>query len=122
MIDSSVWVDAFRKITPAVGRALADLLNHDLALTCGPVLLELKQGVRIHEHRRVIPLLNGIKRLPTLEADWDDSAQLGASLRRKGINLRSMDLLIAQICLRSQIPLFTLDKDFHDIPNLQLLS
>ena len=54
------------------------------------------------------------------EQDWELTGKLDASLRSNGITIPRMDLLIARICLRNNVPLFTLDQHFEAIEGIRL--
>ncbi len=58
--------------------------------------------------------------LPFDEQDWELAGKLDASLRSKGITIPHMDLLIAWVCLRHNVPLFTLDQHFEAIEGIRL--
>jgi predicted nucleic acid-binding protein len=44
--------------------------------------------------------------------DHIDAAALRTRLRRKGVQARTIDVLLAQLCLRHGLLMLTLDKDF----------
>jgi predicted nucleic acid-binding protein len=62
--------------------------------------------------------------LPVVEGFWERAGLLRARLIAKGRKAKLADVLIAQVCLDSDLPLITRDRDFqHFVPvcNLRLL-
>ena len=98
------------------------LLNDDRAVTCGPVLFEISRGLRSAERKRILGLLGALLRLSFEEAIWDAAGNLDALLRKRGLTLPPMDLLVAQLCLHHQVRLFTLDEHFQSVPGLRFFK
>jgi len=121
LIDTSAWIDAFQEKTPWVARRIRTLLEEDRASTCGPVLFEIRRGLKPGERKQVIPLFDALHRLPFKEADWSEAGELDAALRKKGHTLPAMDVLIAHICLKQKASILTLDEHFKLVPGLNIL-
>ncbi|HEX7498951.1 MAG TPA: PIN domain-containing protein [Polyangia bacterium] len=51
--------------------------------------------------------------LPQPTSLWSDAGDLGFALARKGITVKSLDLLIAAYALTNGTPVLTLDRDFR---------
>ncbi len=49
------------------------------------------------------------------------SSRLSNELRKTGKTVPELDLFIAAICIRNNLPLITLDSDFKRIPNLKVI-
>jgi predicted nucleic acid-binding protein len=47
---------------------------------------------------------------------------LDALLRKKGITIPPMDVIIAQVCLHHKVSIFTLDEHFHSISGLKFFE
>ena len=122
MLETSVWIDALRGKTPHSVAVTQTLLNDDRMLICGPVLFEIKRGLRLPDRQKILPLFDALIRLSVDEIVWDAAGDLDAALRKKGITIPPMDVIIAQVCLHHEVPLFTLDEHFHLIPGLQLFE
>lgn len=120
LIDTSVWVEAFHGGNPWVLERVRSLLEEDRAAICGPVEFEIRQGLRDRERERVLPLLEAVPRLEFLESDWAEAGDLGANLRRRGVTVPALDLLIAAVCRRTATSLLTLDKHFRSVEGLSL--
>ena len=122
LLDTSVWIDALRGKTPEIVALTRELLNDDRVLTCGPVIFEINRGLRYSERKRITSLFDALIRLPVEEGVWEQAGDLDASLRRKGITIPPMDILIAQICRHHDVSLFTLDEHFSLVPGLKLFQ
>jgi len=119
VLDTSVWIDAFRGKTPHIVEAAQGLLKDDRILICGPVLFEIKRGLRPPDRKKILPLLDALIRLSVDETVWDAAGDLDASLRKKGITIPPMDVIIAQVCLHHKVALFALDEHFNSISGLK---
>jgi predicted nucleic acid-binding protein len=113
IIDTSAWIAFFRGEGPAAERvdtAIAD----DEAAWCGPVEAELRRGfVSPRERARVLELLSACRWLSQPDALWQDAGDLGYALRRRGLTVRTFDLLIVTYALSHGAAVLTLDSDFH---------
>ena len=92
------------------------VLGADVVVTTGLVLQELLQGfsgpkasARIVERFAALPLVQ-----PTRE-DHVAAAQLRNTCRRSGIQVGTINALIAQLCIRHELTLLSTDKDFDSI-------
>jgi predicted nucleic acid-binding protein len=113
LIDTSAWIAFFRDRGPAAA-AVDQALEDDEAALCGPVLTELRRGFATNaERNRTIPLLSACHHLAQPANLWDEAGDLGFVLARKGITVKTLDLLIATHALLHQIPILTLDSDFR---------
>lgn len=113
LVDTSAWVRFFRgsKVRSAeqVDQALAD----GTAALCGPVVTELRRGVRSRGERAKLLLhLGGCALLDEPARLWDEAGELGFALARRGATVKTLDLLIATYALAHQIPLLSTDADF----------
>ena len=116
-VDTCVWSLAFRRdqvsVAPEV-RALRDALEGgNTVLTTGLILQELLQGFAGPRARKDI--IDRFAALPLLPPDRQDhiaAAELRNRCRRVGVQLGTIDALLAQLCLRHQLTLLTTDNDF----------
>jgi predicted nucleic acid-binding protein len=121
LVDTSAWIAGLRGSLPEVVSLLRQLLADDLAVTCGPVLFEIRRGLRPSERKRILSLFEAMGRLPFREKDWELAGDLDASLRRQGRSLPAADVLIAHLCLKHKVALLTLDDHFAAVPGLRLV-
>ena len=120
MLDTSVWVDALRGRTPTVVDAVRDLLREDRIVRCDVVGAELRVGLRDRERRKVLDLFSAVPNVAVDSGDWEAAGDLGASLRERGVTLPLTDLLVARVCLRHGLELFSLDAHFQHVEGLRL--
>ena len=113
LVDTSAWVDFFRGSEPCASWVDQLLAENQVAI-CGPVVTELRRGLRSdRERRRVLPLLEGCSSLDQPSDLWNEAGELGFALARKGSLVKSLDLLIAVHALAHDVALLTRDKDFE---------
>lgn len=117
LVDTSVWSLAFRRDAtrnePEV-RALRQVLESgDSVITTGLILQELLQGFTGPKARA--GLIERFAALPLLIPDRQDhieAAVLRNQCRRKGVQIGTIDALLAQLCIRHDLLLLTTDRDF----------
>ena len=117
LVDTSVWSLALRRDAEASGpevQHLKDaLLGTDTVVTTGLVLQELLQGF---SGARAAPrIIERFAALPLLQPDREDhvaAAELRNACRRAGIQVGTIDALLAQLCIRHDLTLLSTDKDF----------
>ena len=115
LVDTSAWIAFFRD-QGAVASAVDQALDDDEAALCGPVLTELRRGfTSASERKRTLPLLSACHQLTQPSNLWDEAGDLGFALARKGITVKTLDLLIATHALFHRLPILTLDSDFRAI-------
>lgn len=118
LVDTSVWSLALRRDATdadsapvlALRRALQ---GDDLVVTTGLIVQELLQGVAGPKARDQI--IERFGRLPLVTPDLQDhmsAADLRNTCRRSGVQLGTIDALIAQLCIRHRLLLLTTDLDF----------
>jgi predicted nucleic acid-binding protein len=118
--DTSVWFLAFRRTVPpdmpevkVLVRALGE---GEAVFTTGIVLQELLQGFAGPKAR--VEIVDRFTALPLLIPDRRDhieAATLRNSCRRSGIQVGTIDALLAQLCIRHGLTMVTTDGDFHQI-------
>lgn len=119
-VDTSVWSLAFRRDARSPAgevRALIHALEAGEAIiTTGLILQELLQGFSGLEAREQI--LDRFSALPLLvpdRRDHIDAAALRNHCRRGGIQVGTIDALLAQLCIRHDLTMLTTDGDFRNI-------
>jgi predicted nucleic acid-binding protein len=116
-VDTSVWSLALRRDPPAsraeVGMLVRALEGGETLLTTGLVLQELLQGFAGPKSRSEI--VDRFSALPLLAPDRDDhieAAELRNRCSRKGVQIATIDALLAQLCIRHDLTMLTADDDF----------
>ena len=119
-VDTSVWSLALRRdgpsSAPQVMALVRALENGDPVLTTGLVLQELLQGFSGPKAREQI--IDRFSALPLLAPDRQDHIQASAlrnACRRKGVQVGTIDALLAQLCIRHKLLLLASDHDFDSM-------
>ena len=119
-IDTSVWSLALRHDTPPQTAALRMLVraieSGETLLTTGLVLQELLQGFSGPRARAQI--LDRFSAVPLLVPDREDhiaAAELRNRCRRAGVQVGTIDALLAQLCTRHGLTMLSTDNDFKRI-------
>ena len=119
-VDTSVWSLALRRdgasSAPQVAALVQTIENGEPILTTGLVLQELLQGFSGPKAREQI--LERFAALPLLvpdRADHVEAAALRNLCRRHGIQIGTIDALLAQLCIRHNLLMLTSDHDFQRI-------
>jgi predicted nucleic acid-binding protein len=126
-VDTSVWSLALRRDPPGsepeVGELLRALERGDALITTGLVLQELLQGFSGPKARALIQ--ERFSALPLLVPDRNDhvaAAELRNDCRRRGLQIGTIDALIAQLCVRHGLVLLSTDQDFDGVARLTPLK
>lgn len=116
LIDSSSWIHFFNETCVAQHGFVASVLKEDRGVTCGPVLTEVMRGARNDKERASLKdYFSVLDYRDLLQEDFLDAADLGFSLRRKGLTVKTMDLLIARVAMKHRLILVHDDGDFEFI-------
>ena len=117
LVDTSVWSLALRRDAEATEpevQALKDALQGDeVVVTTGLVLQELLQG--FSGAKAQAQIVQRFAALPLIQPDRDDhvaAADIRNTCRRAGIQIGTIDAVLAQLCIRHELTLLTTDKDF----------
>ena len=122
LVDTTIWIEFFRGRS-RVGDRLETLLMDNFVCTCGMVMFEVLQGIKSEgEKSKILTLLAGLPYVEMTKALWQRAAVLSASLKKSGVSLPLSDIFIATIAIENDLPVFTLDNHFAQIPNLKLHS
>jgi hypothetical protein len=123
LVDTSVWSLALRRDPPEeraeVERLRDALAGGEAVFTTGLVLQELLQGFAGPRARERI--LARFAALPLLVPDRHDhvrAAELRNASRRRGLQLGTIDALLAQLCIRHRLVMLTTDADFERVAAL----
>lgn len=119
-VDTSVWSLALRRDSapeePEVQRLRDALRGGESIHTAGIVLQELLQGCRgpkawerIVERFRALPLL-----VPGRD-DHVKAAELRNKCRQHGVQVGTIDALLAQLCVGRNLTMLSTDQDFSHI-------
>ena len=118
LVDTSVWIDFFRKIssreTELFKRALE---RREQIFITGIIAQEILQGIRQDSQHDSV--LNYLLLFSRIEDEFDDylaAAKIYRILRRRGVTVRSpVDCLIASLAIKQKTYLLHHDSDFTAI-------
>lgn len=127
LVDTSVWSLALRRdgeaTEPEVHELTDALLGSDVVVTTGLVIQELLQG--FSSAKAQAQIIERFAALPLLQPDRDDhigAAILRNTCRQAGVQIGTIDALLAQLAIRHGLTLLTTDKDFtHAAKHCSLL-
>jgi predicted nucleic acid-binding protein len=127
VVDPSVWSLALRRDrppdVPEVAALEGALTEGDLVTTTGLVYQELLQG--FHGPRDQQEIVARFGALPFLAPDRHDhfeAAQLRNRARRRGVQVGTIDAILAQLGIRYELRLLTTDADFARIAEYEPLE
>lgn len=126
-VDTSVWSLAFRRDSetrrPEVDFLAQALESGEQMFTTGLVLQELLQGFSGPRDRAL--LLERFSALPLIAPSRDDhvqAADLRNRCRRKGVQVATIDALLAQLCIRHDLTMLSADADFDRVAQMNPLK
>jgi predicted nucleic acid-binding protein len=120
LIDTSAWIASFKKTgNHELKEFMKQAIVSGLAVTSPIIILELLQGCRSVEERDALRTkLESLDVLPITQDVWEKAYELGFSLRRKGLTIPTVDLIIAALAIESMTLLLHHDDHFEMIvPN-----
>jgi predicted nucleic acid-binding protein len=123
LVDTSVWIEVFRK--PA-RLALEKHIDFDEVVTCLPVVQEVLQGFKderayaiARESMYALPMIDS----PLTDRVVDQAVELYRSARRAGITVRSsVDCLIAASAIRHGVGVLHRDRDYDELAKISPLQ
>lgn len=119
-VDTSAWSLALRRDppldAPVVSRLRVALETGEAVVTTGIVLQELLQG--FHGARARAAIIERFAALPMVVPDRADhiaAAELRTLCGQRGVQVATIDALLAAICIRHDLTMLTADRDFQHI-------
>jgi predicted nucleic acid-binding protein len=117
LVDTSVWSLAFRRdnesLAPQVTALQAALSGGESVVTTGLILQELLQGFSgARAHKELVQRFAVLPLIVPDRRDYIDAADLCNLCRRSGVQLGTIDALLAQLCIRHVLTMLTTDGDF----------
>jgi predicted nucleic acid-binding protein len=113
LVDTSAWIVSFKKKgNDEVKEFLKHSLQEGTAATNELIVLELLQGCKNRKEFQNLKMrLESLDRVEITKETWERTFSLGFSLRRKGITIPTVDLVVA--CLAMENDCFLLHHDKH---------
>jgi len=115
LVDTSAWIVNFRKSGyEHLKKDLVAALDTFSVVTTNIVILELLQGcLNRNEYDAMQARLNVLEPLPISDAVWSVAYTTGYELRRKGITVSTVDIIIAAAAKIHNCSLLHHDKHFR---------
>lgn len=125
-VDTSVWSLALRRDAsagPEVQR-LRDALNDGESIgTTGLVLQELLQGIRGPKAPALVAeRFAAADWVSPTRIDHVEAANIRNACRRRGVQVGTIDALLAQLCIGRNLTMLTTDRDFEHVASLTPLE
>ena len=118
IVDTSVWVDAFRNPSSPVAFALTRLIDADEACVALPVRLELSSGLRRDLRPMVRRALTALPVVVPTEETWQTVESWIDIAADAGQRFAIIDLLIAALAHDLTGLVWSLDRDFERMADL----
>ena len=115
--DTSAWIEFLRGTGSISAGRLRRAIVEQEVIVIDPILLEVMAGARRSAVSRTQRLLEAqYHQALSPKRDWLDAATIYRELRWRGVTLRSqMDVLIAAVAIRLDVPVLHHDRDFDYI-------
>jgi predicted nucleic acid-binding protein len=115
LVDTSVWIDFFRKKEPCYSRVLK-LIDEDRICCTGIVLAELVQGAKSRDEIKVLKGFTSVFSFLEESARlWEKAGELAFLLRKAGKQIGLADCYIAGAAQMDKAGILTLDNHFVTI-------
>ena len=119
LVDTSVWSLAYRRDAPPdvpqVAVLRSALVNGEYVAITGMVLLELLRGfIPPRAQERILTDLAPLGLIEPSRDDYIEAARLANACRQAGVQLGSVDALLAQLAIANDLELLTTDRDFEN--------
>lgn len=116
LIDTSVWIEFFRKKRSDVSSKLKEYLRLNLTCYVGPIAVELYQGAKTDKEIQVVDqLLATIEYVEISRKHYLHAGRISQKAAREGKIFSTIDMIIAVVAHDESLTLFSLDHHFQDI-------
>ncbi len=113
VIDSSVWIEYFRKGNSH--EKVDFLIDEDLIVINDLILAELTPFLKMRKQNKLIKLLHNISKLK-IKINWDQLIDFQYLCLQNGLNgVGIPDLIIVQNAIQNDSMIYSLDKHFSNI-------
>ncbi len=113
IVDTSVWVEYFRKGNDF--EKVDFLIDENIVVINELILTELIPFLKLRNHLKLINLLKNINCKP-ITINWDHLVEIQYHCLKKGINgVGIPDLIIAQNAIQNKCKIYSLDNHFDEM-------
>jgi predicted nucleic acid-binding protein len=122
LVDSSFFIACYRRNADPFRLLNQSNFGYEF-YSCGVVMMEVCRGIRAKRlydaARRDFAVMCWV---PTTEKIWSEATELARNLAARGVTMQLTDLVIAASALSADATVLTLDSDFRQVPELQVLD
>ncbi len=122
VVDTSVWVSAFRSAKTENARVLRELLDDDEVALAAPVRVELLVGLSRRDQAATRQALSALPVIYPAQPNWRTIDNWVEIASRIGERFGFADLLIGAIASDNRLPIWSLDQDFSRMARLGWLK
>jgi predicted nucleic acid-binding protein len=115
LVDTCIFIDFFRDRESPHAHTLMKLMEAQRVALSPFVKLELLQGVRKSERKKLSDLLQALEQAPVTDDLFKTAEVLLPASQGQGLTIGLVDFLIAIQSLALELPLFTCDKTLHKL-------
>ena len=119
--DTCIWVE-FLRSKSEISNRLRDLISINAVASVGIIIAELLQGTRSEKERRIIvEIFESFESIEMTKEIWIETGMLANNLRLKGKTVPLSDIAIACCAKKKGYKVFTIDKHFQIIPDIEII-
>lgn len=117
LVDTSAWIKSFKKSSPEPLKILLkEAIDNNRIISNSLIILELLQGCKTQKEFDLLKArLECLEICPLEDLSWDSIYRLSFSLRRKGITVSTIDLILASVAIEKKYILLHHDHHFRMI-------
>jgi len=116
LIDTSVWIEFFRKRESPVSLNIREWLKLNQVYYTGPIVVELYQGAKTTKEIQIInQLLDTINYVDITREHYHHAGLTSQKAARDGKIFSTIDMIIAAVAHDENLSLFSLDHHFLEI-------
>jgi len=116
LIDTSVWIEFFRKRESPVSLNIREWLKLNQVYYTGPIVVELYQGAKTTKEIQIInQLLDTINYVDITREHYHHAGLTSQKAARDGKMFSTIDMIIAAVVHDENLSLFSLDHHFLEI-------
>ena len=116
LIDTSIWVDFFRKKNSAVSAKLREYLKLNQVCYTGPIFVELYQGAKTQREIEILnQLFDTIHYVDISREHYHHAGIVSQKAAREGKIFSTIDVILAVLAHDEGLSLFSLDRHFQNI-------
>jgi len=123
LIDTSVWIEYFRKKFSPISEKVDQILGEDEVCVPKIVIAELMQGARSEKELSIIrDFFDAFTIIDQESETWTKAGKLSYDLKKKGKKIHLLDCYIAIIAREFRCKIFTINRHFKEIQKVTDIS